>query len=171
MLGKQTAASATSTPGGANTGNGTLGELALTGSPASGAYKVQFTSATDFAVTGPSQQAMGAGKAGTKFSGGGVEFKITAGATAFVAGDAFTITVVAAGGLWAPCVPTATDGSQVAAGILFGTTDATKGVRSATGVTRAAEVNAAELIWAAAATAEQISSGKAALATLGIVVR
>lgn len=171
VLGKQTTTSATSAPGAANTGNGTLGGLAVTGTPAGGVYKVLFSSATEFAVSDPGHQAVGTGKAGTKFSGGGLEFKITAGATAFVAGDEFTVSVIAAGGLWAPWAPSATDGSQTVAGILFGTADATMHARSATAVTRSAEVNASELIWAPGATAEQIAAGKATLATLGIVVR
>lgn len=171
VLGKQTAGTATSAPGPSNTGNGTLEALAVTGSPAGGVYTVQLTSGVDFTVTGPGQQSVGTGKVGTNFVAAGLEFKVTAGTTAFVTGDAFTVTVIAAGGLWAPWGPTATDGTQVPAGILFGTTDATTAVRSATGVTRDAEVNASELIWAQGATAEQIAAGTAVLATLGILAR
>lgn len=77
---------------GGNTGNGTMGEVTVTSADI-GAYTVAFTSASAFSVTGPGG-AVGAGTTGTLFNTGGLSFTITAGATPFVSGDGFTITVV-----------------------------------------------------------------------------
>ena len=77
-----------------NTGNGTLGTLsALTGAQP-GAYNVAFVAATKFELYDPSGKFLGVGTTGTAFSSQ-VQFTITAGATAFVAGDGFTVTVTA----------------------------------------------------------------------------
>ena len=92
QLSSKTASSAPKAGG--NTGNGTMGAVTVT-SAAVGAYTVSFTSSTAFSVTGPAG-AVGTGTAGTPFSTGGLSFTITAGATAFAAGDGFTITVVQA---------------------------------------------------------------------------
>ncbi|WP_349571016.1 hypothetical protein [Azotobacter salinestris] len=79
-----------------NAGNGTIGTVTVTGA-ALGAYAVTFTSATAFDVTGPGAAAIGSGTVGSAFSGGGLSFTITAGATPFIADDGFTITVAASG--------------------------------------------------------------------------
>jgi hypothetical protein len=79
---------------GANTGTGTLGALAVTAGVAqSGAYNVKLTGATTFSVVDPSGQALANGTTGVAYSDDGVAFTITAGGTAFVAGDSFTVTV------------------------------------------------------------------------------
>jgi hypothetical protein len=90
QLGTKSASSAPKAGG--NTGNGTMGAVTVT-SAAVGAYTVTFTSATAFNVTGPAGS-VGSGTTGTLFNTGGLSFTITAGATPFVAGDGFTITVV-----------------------------------------------------------------------------
>ncbi|MGF6792766.1 head decoration protein [Paraburkholderia sp. 35.1] len=63
------------------------------------------------------------------------------------------------------------DGSETAAGILWGTKDATVGPVSATAITRDAEVNASELIWPSGATPSQIATATAQLASVGIILR
>jgi hypothetical protein len=93
--GFETAASATvaSAPG-ANTGTGTLGTLSVTAGVAqNGAYTVKFTGATTFTVLDPNGKALANGTTGVAYNDGGVAFTITAGGTAFVAGDSFTVTV------------------------------------------------------------------------------
>lgn len=90
------AGSVTSTAGGSNTGNGTLGAASVTENATSGAYTVTFTSATAYSVAGPGG-ALGVGGVGSAFSAGGVGFTIVAGSTAFVSGDTFAVAVVAAG--------------------------------------------------------------------------
>jgi hypothetical protein len=77
-----------------NTGNGTLGALTVTaGEAEDGVYTVQFTGATTFNVYDVNGRGLLAGKTGVAYSAAGVNFTITAGGTAFVAGDSFTVTV------------------------------------------------------------------------------
>ncbi|MCY1290982.1 hypothetical protein D9M70_401510 [compost metagenome] len=77
-----------------NAGDGTIGTVAVNGA-APGAYTVEFSSATGFSVTGPASVALGSGTVGSAFTGGGLTFTVTAGSSAFVAEDAFTLTVAA----------------------------------------------------------------------------
>lgn len=79
--------------GGENTGNATIGTLSVDADAKPGAYTVDFTAATAFNVYDPDGLLMRAGATGTEFSAGGVTFTITAGDTACVAGDSFTVTV------------------------------------------------------------------------------
>lgn len=79
--------------GGGNTGNGTIS--AVTSDPdlsKPGDYTVEFTAATAFNVYDPDGYQLKPGATGTAYSDQGIGFTITAGATAFVAGDTFTIT-------------------------------------------------------------------------------
>lgn len=75
-----------------NTGNGTMSTPSAQSGLMVGVYKVNFTSATAFTVTDPMTNVVGTGTVGTAYATQ-VGFTITAGATAFVAGDGFTITV------------------------------------------------------------------------------
>jgi hypothetical protein len=88
---------ATSVAVSGNAGNGTIGAVAVSG-VAAGVYSAKFSSPTAFTVTGPSPAttAIGSGVVGAPFNAGGFDFTIAAGNTAFVANDAFTITVAAA---------------------------------------------------------------------------
>ncbi|WCM21367.1 hypothetical protein NDK50_07940 [Paraburkholderia bryophila] len=78
---------------GSNTGNGTIGTLSATSAATPGAFKVTFTAATAFNVTDPNGIALKAGATGAAYTAEGLTFTITAGGTAFVAGDSFTVTV------------------------------------------------------------------------------
>ena len=174
-IGKPTAAAVA---GGTNVGNGASSAVTTTGyAPKMGVYTIEFDDATHFVVSDPTGAEIGHGVAGTLFAGGGLSFTITAGGTAFLPGDSFTITVAPGTGLWLTCVATAVDGSQTPAGILFGTTDATLANKSAAAVVRSAEVNASELIWDPSWTAAAIASnasgtgGLDILKALGIVPR
>lgn len=79
-----------------NTGNGTIGTLAVTSKAKVGVHIVTMTTATAFTVKDPDGLVMGTGAAGTAFSAGGVTFTITAGGTPMVSGDSFAITVAKA---------------------------------------------------------------------------
>ncbi|MDR3438957.1 head decoration protein [Telmatospirillum sp.] len=172
VLGKQTAGSTAAAAAlGANTGNGTFGAIAVGAGAVAGAYAVEFDSALAYVVSAPNGQEIGHGAAGAAFAAGGVGFTITAGSTAFAAGDSFTVTVAAGSGEYITSVSTAIDGSQVPAAILFGTTDATSADKSAAAITRQAEVNASEIIWDPSYSAAQITAGLAVLAGLGIIAR
>jgi hypothetical protein len=134
-----------------NTGNGTIGTLSVGASPDVGAYKATATSATVFAVVDPEGNALGNATAGTPFTSAEVNFTITAGGTAFVAGDSFVITVSDAIGTYIECVKTASDGSQNPVAILADAADASGGPVS-TGAYVAGEFNARALTFDASWT-------------------
>jgi hypothetical protein len=79
-----------------NTGNGTVGTVTVASGTRSGSYTIEFASATAFGVVDPNGWPVGSGTVGVAFAGGGLGFTITAGETAFVAGDAFTIALAQA---------------------------------------------------------------------------
>lgn len=78
---------------------------------------------------------------------------------------------ITASGKFVTCISTASDGSQVPAGILFGTKDATAADKPCLVVRRDCEVNTSELIWDASFNAGAITTGLATLAGLGIIGR
>ncbi|WP_312374288.1 hypothetical protein [Stutzerimonas nitrititolerans] len=77
-----------------NAGDGTIGAVTVNGA-VSGAYTAKLTSATEFSLLDAADQVLGTGTVGDAFSGAGLTFTIAAGSSAFVADDAFTITVAA----------------------------------------------------------------------------
>jgi hypothetical protein len=157
---------------GTNTGNGTCSAVTANGYAATlGQYIVEFDSATQFVVSAPNGQEIGHGVTGTAFSAGGLGFTITAGGTAFAPADGFVITVAAGAGLWVTCTATATDGSQNAAGICFGVSDASLNNVNGAIVTRSCEVNASELLWDPSMDAASQAASLALLAVAGIIAR
>lgn len=81
---------------GGNTGTGTVSNNYSDATSTDGTVTIAFTSATAFSVTHSINGAMPAGVAGTPYSSAGINFTITAGGTAFVAGDGFVLTSGAA---------------------------------------------------------------------------
>lgn len=129
VMGQQTLGAATAVAG-TNTGNGTISAVTLTGTAKLGTYNVLFTAATKFSVFDPTGREINSGSTGTAYATD-LGFTITAGGTAFVAGDSFAITVAAGSGNYVPSIATATDGSQVPVAILANQTDATGGAANA----------------------------------------
>lgn len=172
VLGRQTVGStAAAAPLGTNVGNGTFGQIAVGAGAIAGAYAVEFDDPTHFVVSDPSGKEVGHGVAGTAFSAGGIGFTVTVGSTAFAAADSFTVTVSQGPGKWVPCTATATDGSQVAAGISFGLVDAALNDVNGTIIARGAEVNGSELVWDASMNPTSIAAALAQLSARGIVAR
>jgi hypothetical protein len=162
----------TSTAGGSNTGNGTVGSTSVSGYAASvGVYTVEFDDATHFVVTAPNGQEIGHGTTGSAFKGGGLGFTITAGGTPFSPGDSFAITVGAGTGYYSPWDPANVDGSQIVAGILCATKDVTLANKPCAVLARAAEVNQSELIFPTGANAAVIAAAVAGLKAIGILCR
>ncbi|WP_434663474.1 head decoration protein [Paraburkholderia sp. A3BS-1L] len=170
----------TATPGnptiasaaGTNTGNGTIGSLSVQGYAAkAGVYSVEFDDATHFVVSDPTGAEVGHGTTGVAFKAGGLSFTITAGGTAFVPGDSFTITVAAGSSKYKPFDPANVDGSQVPSGILFATKDVTSADKPCAVVVRLAEVNASELVWPTGMSAAAITAALAQLKALTIIPR
>jgi hypothetical protein len=161
-----------SSAAGTNTGNGTMGSLSVAGYAAkAGVYAVEFDDATHFIVSDPVGAEVGHGTTGVAFKAGGLSFTITAGGTAFVAGDSFAVTVAAGSGSYKPFDPANTDGSQVASAILCFTKDVTSADKPATVVARLAEVNGSELVWPAGMSAVQIALAVTQLKASNILVR
>lgn len=117
VLGLQSVNAVHAVPAATNTGNGTLSGLS-TVSLNVGDYSLTATSATEFAVVNPEGVALGTATVGSAFASAEIGLTINAGATEFVAGDRFTVTVYDATGLYVPSVRTATDGSQNPSAIL-----------------------------------------------------
>ncbi len=127
VLGQQSSYSVLPTPGAANVGNGTIGGLSAATGALIGNYSVVATSATNWTVTNPEGTALPAATTGAAYANGGLGFTITAGGTAFVAGDSFTLNAVDSIGSFITSIKTATDGSQVPVAILADYADATNG--------------------------------------------
>lgn len=134
VLGQQTKPSLNATAVAAviptNTGNGTFGTITVGAAASLGTYVLTMESATTFLLSNPAGMEIGHGSTGVAFNVGGIGFTLTAGGTAFVAGDGFTITTsqsAAASGNYITSVATATDGSQVPAAILADFADASGG--------------------------------------------
>ena len=91
-----------------------------------------------------------------------------------VGGNYFASTVlgqVTATGRMTALNPSASDGSEIAAGILYGPTAAAGAPVRATATVRNAEVNGRLLGWPAGITPAQQATAIAQLAALGIIVR
>lgn len=73
------------------TGTGTLGAYSGGASSVAETFVVTATSATNFTVVGSVSGSIGPATVGTPFSHAKIAFTITAGGTAFIAGDVFTI--------------------------------------------------------------------------------
>lgn len=101
-----------------------------------------------------------------------IKFTIADGASDFIVGDGFDITIAAGSGKYVAFDPTALDGRQTAAGILWGDTDATSADKVAAALVRDAEVNLAELVWGAGVTTQpQKDAAFATFATVSLIGR
>ena len=103
------------------TGNGTVGTISVAANTflETGSYTIKFLTATTYQVSTPIRGTIiGTGATGVAFSQNGLTFTVTAGGTAFVAGD--TIPMVVAGTVKFKLVEaTATDGSQLAKAVVI----------------------------------------------------
>ena len=135
VMGQKTSNTATAVAKAGNTGNGTasavtVGNLASLG----GTWLLVYTSATAFNVVNPSGVEVGQGVNGTNTllaTDNQIGVTMTAGGTAFVAGDQVLIKVAVGNGQFVPSVPTATDGSQIPVAILADIVDPSGGAVNA----------------------------------------
>lgn len=168
-------AAAAGVAGGSNTGNGTMNTPSAQTGAQAGTYTVKYDSATRFSVFDPSGKLVGEGVNGTAFNNQ-IEFTMTAGGTAFVADDVFTIAVTETdpsdAGEYEPLNLSATDGTQNAAGISWDNyTPPSGGTMQGTIIAREAEVRGVDLTYPSGASGTQIAAINAQLAALGIIVR
>jgi len=122
-----------------------------------------------FSLKTPSGYYLPNGAVGAAYTSDHLNFTLADGATDFIVGDTFTITV--AEGKVKAFNPANTDGSQVAAGILFDAVDATGADKPGVAFVRDIEFNEDEVTWFSGATTDQKTAGKAQLAKLGIIAR
>jgi hypothetical protein len=155
---------------GTNVGNGTFGAITVGDPAVAGVYTVRMQDPTHYIVEDPAGVEIGHGVTAVAFAAGGLGFTWTAGGTAMVAGDSYTITVAVGSLKYVPYDPTGADGREFAKAILFGGRDATSADKKAVANTRGPmRVNASELVWGAGVTTTpQKTAALAALAALGI---
>ena len=163
------------TYGAGNTGNFTLGAVTIGAAALDGAYVgVMLTAGATavFELQGPDGTVVGEGKIGTAFSGP-ISFTITAGGTAAVVGDAFTVTIAQAltAKLYKAWTPGATDGSQIAVGIAAYPVTTTLATAKIMVLSRRAEVRQTDLTFASGATNAQIAEAVVQLDKRGITMR
>jgi len=79
--------------------------------------------------------------------------------------------VIAATGEYAPFDPTATDGTETAAGVLYDAVDSTGGIVTAVALVRDAEIKDANLIWPTGITDAQKAAAAASLRGAGLILR
>lgn len=174
VLGKVAVGTATGAAVSGNTGNGAISAVSAGATAKAGVYTANLiepaANGGTFSVEDPDGVNVGTAVVGTPFAGP-VNFTIADGATDFVAGDRFRITVAEGSGKYKEYNPANTDGSQTAVALLLGAVDATGGDKDGVIVARHAEVNAAELIWFSGADANQKSAGLAQLKTHDIIAR
>lgn len=169
VLGMTYTATGATTDG--NTGNGTLAVSSTIGNLVlEGVYKLICTTApSTFTLRDPTGRSLGIVTAGTAFTSDHIGVTVTAGGTAFVAGDSFTITVAKTKAKI--LAPAATDGTQTPYGILFGFVDATSADASAVACVKLAYVNSGELTWPSGITTNQKNAAIAALELKEIFIR
>jgi hypothetical protein len=179
--GSAAGAASSAAKAGGNTGNGTLTVDAATpvlGNAKAGIYKVRFIAAAanngTFRVEDPDGDFIGevvmAGGAGAFAEQ--IKFAIADGATDFIVGDGFDVTVTANATKWKAAAASAVDGSEIARGILAYPVDATSADVAVAAIVRDAEVKAGELAYHADSdtAAERLAIAQQ-LADVGIIVR
>lgn len=174
VLGKASAGTAIGAAVSGNTGNGSISAIAAGTAAKAGVYVATCiepaANGGTFSVEDPDGVTIGIAIVGTAFAGP-VAFTIGDGATDFVAGDRFTITVAAGPGKYKEYNPANTDGSQTAVAILYAGVDATAGDLPGVVIARHAEVNAGELVWFSGADADQKDAALSQLKTHDIIAR
>lgn len=161
-----------------NTGNGAL-TLDVSNPVAAGAQDGVYravciavaTNSGTFEVFDPRGAAVGKVVVGATFNNQ-IKFVIADGATDFVAGDAFSITVgVEDADLQYVALTAAGPGAAKVALPLYGATTGVGATQAVSAITRSAEVNGKTLTWPAGITAAVQAATISALARAGIVVR
>lgn len=174
ILGKVTVGTASGSAVSGNTGNGTITAVSAGDTAKAGIYQIiciePGTNLGTFSVEDPNGVIIGRAIVGAAFTGE-VNFTLNDGATDFVAGDRFTVTVAEGSGKYREYNPANTDGSQVAAAILIDFADATAGDCPGVVIARHAEVNKAELVWFTGANDVQKEAALTELRLYDIIAR
>lgn len=158
---------ATLTGGAANTGNPVISAVSAGAQVKQGLYKAVNTDATHAQVFDPNGVEIGVATFGTAFASPHINFTITAGGAAAVAGDTYGFYVVPGSASYKLAAASATDGSEVPSAILVDLADATAGDVNA-GIYLMGEFNARALILGPGIT---VAAVKAAFRGLGMFIK
>lgn len=176
VLGKASLGAAT-TSGAGNTGNGTITMDATTPVAASaklGIYTATCTVAAanggTFRVEDPDGFVLGDVAVGGTFNDD-IKFVIADGATDFIVGDRFTITIAAGSGKYGALNLAAVNGMATAVAVMYDAVDASAADKPAVVTSRDSEVAASKLTWPAGITNDQKTAALAQLAAAGIIAR
>jgi hypothetical protein len=154
-------------------GDGTVGAVTLGNAAEVGTYvltcKAAATNAGTFSVQTPSGEYLPDLTVATAYASSHINLTIADGSTDWAAGDVVKVEVEA--GKYTELDPSGTDGSQIAAGVLWNNTDASDADTACVVIRRQAEAKADGLVWPSGATDPQKSTAIAQLAELGIVLR
>lgn len=172
-------ATATTTAGGSNTGNGTAGAVTFGKDALEGKYNLTCTAtatnAGTFRVVSPEGNDLADLTVGTAYAGSHINLTISDGSTDFAVNDTFEIEVSFKTGDRLNVTeydPAATNGGAIVAGVLFDNTDASTAAQNCVVIRRDAEVRDSDLAWKTGLTADQIADAKLAMSTkLGIEAR
>src|ERR1051325_8136639 len=175
VLGQITLGAASETHAG-NTGNGVMTLDVTTPVLANarvGVYTVKCTAAAGnsgtFRVFDPTGRVLGDVVVGGTFADQ-IKFVIADGATDFIVGDTFLVTIAAGSGKYVPIAPAALDGSAIAAGVLLTAVDATSADAVSVAVVRGpAIMKTSGLTWTAGMTGGQKTTALTHLADLRIL--
>lgn len=174
VLGKVATGAATPAAVAGNTGNGVLGAVTVSKGAKVGVYRLTCiepaVDAGKFLLQDPDGITVGTVTVAVAFSGGGLAFTLADGATDFVSGDAFTITVAAGSGKYVEVNADGTDGRHKAVGILLAAVDASAADAAGVALVRDCEVNR-DLLDFGDHDAGEITAAIAELAEFGIIVR
>lgn len=171
VLGTQIQTPAVTAAGASNIGDGVMGAVVVAGDAMVGDYILTVTAesadAGTFVVKDPSGAVVGSpGTVAVEFVGGGLTFTLADGAEDFDIGDVFVITV---SGEQLPVDLTASDGSQIASGILFDAVDTTSESVEAVIIRKDCVVNLSELTLPTGITVAQTNVLVEQLANIGVV--
>ena len=158
-----------------NTGDGVMGAITEGVRLKVGRYELVIiepgTNVGNFLLFDPDGILVGQGDVASAFTNLHMAFTLADGATDFVAGDGFSITVVEGASTWKAFDQDLTTGEQFVDGILIDKVDATTAAKAGSVVVRDAEVNGAEITWPSDITAAEQVEAEAQLRRLGIHVR
>lgn len=177
VVGQITLGTPTVDPDAGNTGDGvlTLAGTPLGANAQAGDYIVtciaESADAGTFRVVAPDGSVIGDATVAVAFTSSHINFTISDGASDWDAGDFITVTVPAGSGEFTELAPAAVDGSQRAAGILYGSVDASAAAADCVVVRRIAEVVSAELTWPDGISDGDKGTALDQLEALGIIAR
>ena len=155
------------------TGDGTIGAITLGSAAEAGTYVLTCTAtgsnAGTFSVQTPSGEYLPDLTVAAAYASSHINLTVADGGTDWGLGAVIHVTVTPDG--YTELDPAENDGAQIAAGVLWGNTNATDADAACVVIRRNAEVKADALTWPAGITEGQKTTAIAQLNELGIVLR